>query len=125
MARRYKIWDKVEDIYTLGSDENGKAQWTAAEYIQAHAPWANNPNMKVVVGGGAINGTVFMEFSGMIDRYKRMGAEIEEGMADDEILEAIEKHEDRKPPEPAPDATERIAAALEYQNVASMEDDEA
>jgi hypothetical protein len=100
MARRYKIWDKVEDIHTLGRDENGKAQWTAAEYIQAHAPWANNPNVKVVVGGGAINGTVFMEFSSMVDHYRRMGAEIEDGMTDDEILEAIEDHEDKPSPTP-------------------------
>jgi hypothetical protein len=52
MAERYAIWDKVSDLYTLGRDENGKCQWTAQEYIQSHAPWAANTDLKVIIGAG-------------------------------------------------------------------------
>lgn len=119
---RYKIWDKTSDIYTLGKDSQGKAHWTAREYIDQHAPWADDPSIKVVVGGGAINGTVFMEFGATIDHYRRLGAPITDDMTDDEVLAAIEAFEDT-PPVTEPSAEERIAAMLEYQVLASMADE--
>jgi hypothetical protein len=119
---RYKIWDKQEDIYTLGSDKNGRNHWTAAEYIAQKAAWAANPNIKVIVGGGAINGTVFMEFEATVERYKKAGAAIEDNMADADVLAAIEAFEDTPPADPGPSPEERIAAAMEYQNLADMED---
>jgi hypothetical protein len=119
---RYKIWDKQEDIYTLGSDKNGKNHWTAAEYITSKASWAANSNVKVIVGGGAINGAVFMEFNSAVEHYKRSGAAITGEMTDEEILAAIEDFENTPPPAPGPTPEERIAAALEYSNLAKMED---
>ena len=116
---KYKMWDKVSDIFTLVPDEDGKQQWTAQEYIQAHAQWVNIPGVKVIVGGGKINGTCFMEFDATVDFYKEQGADIVDGMTDDEILEAIEEFEQR-PPEVEPSPEERIAAALEFNNLLSM-----
>lgn len=121
---RYAIWDKTSDIYTLGKDANGKSQWTADEYIREHAPWAANPKVKVIVGGGAINGTVFMEFDATVDFYKKQGAAITDGMTDEEMLAAIEDFEDNPPVSNKATAEERIAAALEYQVMASLPDEE-
>lgn len=123
---RYAIWDKISDIYTPGRDSNGKSQWTADEYIKEHAPWAANSNVKVIVGGGVINGTVFMEFDATVEFYKKQGAVITDDMTDEEILAAIEDFEDNPPvTETDPTAEERIAAALEYQVMASLPDEEA
>jgi K+-transporting ATPase c subunit len=52
--KRYAIWDKASDIYTLGRDAaTGKQRWTAQEYINSRAQWADNPQVKVIVGGGS------------------------------------------------------------------------
>jgi hypothetical protein len=119
---RYKIWDKKEDIYTLGVDQNGKAQFTADEYIKTRAPWAANPNIKVIIGGGNINGTVFMEFDATKDMYKKLGATWADNATDDEILSAIEKWEDESQVSKVASPEERIAAALEYRNLSTMQD---
>ena len=121
---RYIIWDKKSDIFTLGRDnETGKTQWTAAEYIDYYAPWANNPNAKIIVGGGIINGTVFMEFEATKAMYLSHGAEITEDMNDREVLDVIEAFEDKQPEaENIITAEERIAAALEMIALEGMED---
>lgn len=116
---KYKIWDKKEDIYTLGADANGRMQWTADEYIATHAPWAANPNVKIIVGGGVINGTVFMEYEATKEFYVAQGAEITDSMTSDEVLAAIEAFENN-PPVAIASAEERIAAALELQNLLNM-----
>ena len=119
---RYAIWDKESDIYTLGKDQDtGKMHWTAQEYINERAPWAGNPNVKVIVGGGPINGMVFQEYDATVAHYKKHGAAIEDGMTDTEVLAAIEDFEDN-PPEMGPSAEERIAAMLEFQVLMSLYD---
>lgn len=111
---RYAIWNKTDDIFTLGVDSaTGKAHWTAAEYIAAKAPWAANPNVKVIVGGGVVNGTCFMEYASTVEFYKKQGAAIVDGMTDEEILAAIEDFEDNPPSSTEPSTEERTAAALE------------
>lgn len=118
---RYVIWDKKSDIFTPGVDKDtGKAQWTAQEYINYHAPWASNPAVKIVVGGGVINGTIFMEFEAMSDHYKRMGAPITDDMSDREALDAIQEFEDAPRIADIASPQERIAAALEFQNLLTM-----
>lgn len=122
---RYKIWDKQSDIYTPGTDSNGNNHWTAEAYIRSHAPWASIPGVKIIIGGGVINGSVFMEFESTVEFYKKQGASIVDGMTDEEILAAIEDFEDNpKVAEAEPTAEERIAAALEYQVMASLPDEE-
>ena len=118
---KYKIWDKVEPIYTLGADQNGKMKWTAQEYIEEKAPWAENPNVKVIVGGGAINGLMFMEFEATKEFYINDGCDFSACTTDEEILAAMEAWDNRVI-EPEISAEERIAAALEYQTLASLPD---
>lgn len=111
---KYIIWDKQSDIYTPGVDSRGKGHWTAEEYMNEKAPWAKNPNVKVIVGSGPINGTVFMEFTATVDMYKKLGANIQDGMTDEEILAAIEEFENAPPAEPdGPTLDEREVGALE------------
>lgn len=122
---RYKIWDKVSDIYTLGTDsKTGKNHFTAEEYIRIFAPWAANESVKIIVGGGVINGTVFMEFDSTKDFYAKQGCDFSQCESDEEILAAIESWEDNPPVSEEATAEERIAAALEYQVMASLPDEE-
>jgi hypothetical protein len=119
--RRYQIWDKQSDLYTPGVDPaTGKQKWAAEEYIAAHAQWAAHPAAKVIITTGIINCGVFMEFGATVEHYKRAGAAIEDGMTDDEVLAAIEEFEDRPPPDTGPSYEERIAAALEFNNILQM-----
>lgn len=121
---RYAMWDKQTDIYTLGKDEHGRAHWTAQEYISANAPWAASPAVKVIVGGGTINGTVFMEFEATKEFYKKQGASISDEMSDEEVLTAIEAFEDaQNAPSTEPGTEERTAAALEFLAMNSLPDE--
>jgi hypothetical protein len=109
----YKIWNKTDNIYTLAPDENGKGVFTPEEWISKY-PWAGIPGLKCIIGGGAINGTVMIQFDQYVDMYKE---HIDfTGMNDQEILDAIEYFE-QHPPEAGVSTEERIAAALEYQTM--------
>lgn len=118
---KYKIWNKTDDIYTQRrNNEDGKAHWTAREYIDTYAPWADIPGAEVVVGGGLINGTVFMEYGAMVEIYKNMGVEITDEMTPEQVLTAIEYFEDNPPQVDVVSPEERIAAALEFGNLLNM-----
>lgn len=120
---RYKIWDKTSDIYTLGTDNiTKKNHFTAQEYINLKAPWAADENVKIVVGSGVVNGTVFMEFESMKDHYLRMGCDFSLCTTDDDYLRAIESFEDNPPGANEPTNEERIASALEAQVMMSLPD---
>lgn len=122
---KYKIWDKKEDFYTLGVDpKTGKSRWTAEEYIAAKAPWAANPNVKIIVGGGAVNGTMFLEFEATKEFYVNQGCDFADCTTDDEILATMEAWDNRVI-EPEVTAEERTAAALEYMAMSSLPDAEA
>jgi hypothetical protein len=113
---RYKIWNKQDNIYTIAPDETGKAVFTPDEWM-AKYPWAGIPGVKTIIGGGAINGTVCMQFDMTIEMYRKAGVEITDDMTDAEALAAIEDFEDN-PPAGEPTPEERMAAALEYQAMA-------
>lgn len=115
MAYKYQFWDKTSDLYT----PSGK-MYTAEQYLEKNR-WAANPAVKCVISQGPINCGVFMEFGAMKNEYVRQGMEIPEGATDEEILDLIEAWEDRVIEAPVT-AEERIAAALEYQNIANMDD---
>lgn len=122
---RYKIWDKTSDIYTLGTDNiTKKNHFTAQEYIDLKAPWAANESVKVIVGNGAVNGTVFMEFEATKEHYARMGCDFSACETDDDYLRAIESFEDNPPGANEPTNEERIASALEAQVLMSLPDAE-
>lgn len=124
MAKRYAIWDKQTDIFTPGAGEDGKSHFTAEEW-KARYPWINAPGAKMIITAGVINGGAAMEFEGTKAMYLQQGAEITDGMTDEEVLEAIEAWEEAQSiPDTTPSPEERIAAALEFQTLASLPDEE-
>lgn len=126
----YKFWDKKEDIYSPGSDsKSGKSHWSANEYIADMAGWAGLSNAKVVISDGDINGEVFMSFTRLKSDAERMGFVVPEVATDEEVLRAISEWEERVALErriaaieakKIPTTEERIAAAMEFQNLMLM-----
>jgi hypothetical protein len=125
--RRYKIWDKQEPVYLLGHDEQGRKVNTPEQWIERY-PWADIPGAKCIIHGGVINGQICEEFTSFTQLRKEQGCPIvfDGTMTDDEILTTIEIFEDTPPEvEEGVDPLERVAAALEYQNLSNMDDGEA
>lgn len=116
MANRYQIWNKTDDIYTPSGDFFSANDW-ANKY-----PWVRIPGAKMIITTGIINGGTAMEWEKTIEVYKSQGADIRDGMSDDEVLRAIEDFEDNPPRSDESTAEERIAAALELQNLMNMPD---
>ena len=114
---RYQFWDKTSTLYTPSG-----ARFTAAEYLAKNS-WAAIPEVKCIISTGPINCGVFMEFTAVRDQCVQQGMTIPDGATDEEVLSLIEAWEERVI-EPEVSAEERIAAALEYQNVASLPDAE-
>ena len=116
MAKRYAIWDKVSDIYTPVGEKLTAEQWIA------RYGWINAAGAVPVVAAGLINGALIDELGQMKTRCEQMGATFDEGLSNEELLDAIEEFEDTPRPvvEAEPSAEERIAAALEYQNLLSL-----
>lgn len=66
------------------------------------------------------NGEVMWAFQNL--SAMRTMYEIDSSLSEEEALRKIEEIINTPAPEPAPDANERIAAALEYQNLMAMTD---
>ena len=116
MAKRYAIWDKVSDIYTPVGEKLSPQEWIS------RYGWINAPGAVPVVAAGIINGAYSGELNQMKSGCESMGATFDEGLSNEELLDAIEEFEDTPRPvvEAEPTAEERIAAALEYQNLLSL-----
>lgn len=114
---RYKIWDKKSDIYTPSG-----AHFTAQQWVDKY-PWINIPGAKMIITDGIINGGAAMEFTATVEHYKNMGADIHDGMSDDEVLDAIEDFEMNPPGAGEPSVEERTAAALEFIAMNSLPDE--
>ena len=117
---KYKIWDKKEPIITDANE-----YFTAEEYIEKVAPAARVESLKFVVADGPINGAFFNSFEGMKSVYATCGVIFTDSMSDQDCLDAIsvwEAEQQAKAAEASKTATaeERIAAALELQNLLSM-----
>jgi hypothetical protein len=119
---RYKIWDRQETIYTPAVGSDGKGVFTPEEWIEMW-PWARNPNAKMIIGGGTINGALCEPFEEYVNMFARMGVQFTDGMTDQEKLDAIEYFQDNPPPQP-PSAEERQAAALEALAMEGLDDAE-
>lgn len=112
---RYQIWNKTDKIYTPGGPV-----FTPEEWINLYQ-WIDSPTATPVIGGGTLNGSFIGELSEMKSMYEQSGADFSECQNNEDILAAIEAFEDKmNTPDPTPSAQERIAAALEYQNLLSM-----
>ena len=109
---RYAIWDKKSPIITpIGT------VLTAEQWISKY-PVAAIESIKVVCGGGEINGAFFGTLGQMKEMYEKMGCDFTDCTEDQSILDAIEAFEDViNTPSDEPTAEERIASALEYQNL--------
>lgn len=112
---KYIIWNKIDDVYTPSGNI-----YTADEWKDLYK-WTKRPEVKVVMAGGVINGALIAEYDSFKQRYIDDGAAINDSMTDEEVLAACEAWDNRVI-EKTPSAEERIAAALEYQNLTSMED---
>lgn len=116
---RYAIWNKEDDVFTPSG-----AKFTAAEWKEKY-PISEIESVKIVCGGGALNGSFFGVLSEMVDMYANAGCDFSACVTDQDYLDAIESFEnERNTPSNEPSTDERIAAALEYQVMASLPDAE-
>lgn len=118
---RYQIWDKESTVFTPGIDPaHGRMDYTPEEWINRY-PWATIPTEHCVLAAGLYNGGFCMPLSEMKVIAEGQGAVFEEGLTPEALLAAIEAFEDaQNAPSAEPGAEERIAAALEYQNLINM-----
>jgi hypothetical protein len=117
--KRYAIWDKVSPVIVPTG-----AIYTAEQWIEKY-PVAALDNITVVCSAGEINGGFFGTLGQMVQMYEGMGADFSECVTNEDKLTVIEEFEDMmNAPSDEPTTDERIAAALEYQVMASLPDEE-
>lgn len=109
---KYKVWNKTDDIYTPIGEH-----LTAEQWLERYG-WANIEGVKMIIGGGAINGTVAMEFEATKAFYENTyGEDWTDCTTDQQILDKMEYWDSYVPASTGENtAEERIAAALEYAN---------
>ena len=116
--KRYAIWNKTDPIITPIGEVLTAEQWIA------RYPVAGVGSITIVCAAGEINGAFFGTLGQMVQMYTAQGCDFSECATDEEKLEAIEAFEDAmNAPNTEPSTDERIAAALEYQVMASLPDD--
>ena len=119
MANRYAIWDKKSPIITPIGEVLTAEQW------KSRYPVAALDSITVVCAAGEINGGFFGTLGQMVQMYTAQGADFSNCTTAEEKLEVIEAFEDEmNTASTDPTAEERIAAALEYQVMASLPDEE-
>lgn len=110
--KRYAIWNKTDPILTPIGEV-----LTAEQWIQRY-PIAGVPSITVVCGAGEINGAFFGTLGQMVQMYEAQGADFSACETPEDKLAVIEAFEDAmNAPSTEASAEERIAAALEYQNM--------
>lgn len=112
---RYAIWDKTSSIITPIGEVLTADQW------KNRYPVAKIDNIVVVCSAGEINGGFFGTLGQMKQMCEANGVDFSGLTTNEEILAKIEAYEDSlNVVSDVPSAEERIAAALEYQNLMSM-----
>jgi hypothetical protein len=110
---KYKIWNKQDNLITpIG-------EVLTPQQVFERYPAAAVSSIKYIICDAPINMGVFMEFEATKEYYKRLGVSITDTMTDQEVLDVISAWEENLPV-PAPTSEERIAAALEFQNLLMM-----
>ena len=118
MTKRYAIWNKQDPILTPIGEV-----LTADQWIERY-PIAGVQSIKVVCAAGEINGAFFGTLGQMVQMYTAQGADFSACTTAEEKQEVIESFEDEMNAlSSAPTAEDRIAAALEYQVMASLPDE--
>lgn len=117
--RRYAIWDKKSPVLTPIGEV-----LTAEQWIERY-PIAGVQAINVVCAAGEINGAFFGTLGQMVQMYEAQGADFSACETVEDKLAVIEAFEDAmNAPSYEVSAEERIAAALEYQVMASLPDEE-
>ena len=112
MAKRYAIWDKKTTIITPIFEVLTPEEW------MNRYPIAKLDSVTIVCSAGEINGGFFGTLRQMEDMYSNMGADFSGCTTPEEKLDVIEAFEDMmNTPSNEPTPEERMAAALEYQNM--------
>lgn len=117
MAKRYQLWDGQSTIITPANEVLTPAEWQIK-----YAWFVDSETTPMVIAAGFFNGGFCMPLMGMAQVLAGSGATFESGLSAQELLNAIEAWEN----EQAAQATsaispeERMAAALEYQNLLTM-----
>lgn len=115
---RYGVWDKQSPILTPIGEVLTAQQW------MDRYPIAGVESVTVVCAGGEINGAFFGTLGQMVQMYEAQGADFSGCETAEDKLAVIEAFEDAmNAPSTEPTTEERIAAALEYQVVASLPDE--
>lgn len=118
MTKRYAIWNKQDPILTPIGEVLTAEQWVS------RYPIAGIPSITVVCAAGEINGAFFGTLGQMVQMYETQGCDFSSCVTAEEKLEAIEAFEEAmNTPSTEPTTDERIAAALEYQVMASLPDE--
>lgn len=113
--KRYAIWDKQSPVITPVGEV-----LTAEQWIDRY-PVAGLDSITVVCATGEVNGAFFGTLGQMKQMYEAQGADFSACATGEDVLAAIEAFEDARNNAPAePSAQERIAAAMEYQNLMSL-----
>ena len=114
MLKRYAIWNKTDSIVTPIGEVLSAEQW------KERYPIATLDSITVVCAAGEINGAFFGTLGQMVQMYEAHGADFSKATTDVEKLEVIEVFEEKMqtPADPGMSTPEeRIAAALEYNNL--------
>lgn len=110
---KYKIWNKTDSLITPAGTV------LTPEQVFERYPASNVEGIKFVICNAPISMGVFMEFEQTKMHYAQLGVIFNDNMTDQEVLDAITFFEEN-PLEAEPTAEERIAAALEFQNLSNM-----
>lgn len=110
---KYKIWNGTDSLITpIG-------EVLSPQQVVERYPAAGIEGIKFIVADAPISMSVFMEFEQTKNHYRQMGIAFTEQMTDQEALDAITSFEENPPPA-EPTVEERIAAALEFQNLMNL-----
>ena len=116
---KYAIWNKTDPILTPIGEVIAPEKW-----IERY-PIAGLDSITVVCSAGETNGGFFGTLGQMVQMYEAQGADFSACETAEDKLSVIEAFEDTmNTPSDEPSTDERIAAALEYQVMASLPDDE-
>ena len=112
---RYVLWNREDTIYTPVGEALTPEQWIS------RYGWIGNPAAIPVVSSGLINGAFSGELSQMREMYENAGADFSACSTNEDVLATIEAFENEmNATSNEPSAEERIAAAMEYQNMMSL-----
>ncbi len=106
----YKLWDKKETLHTFTGES------LTAEQVLERYPWVGNPKAELIICNADITLGRADSLNDLRRLYETQGMIVEENATPQDVLDCIEKWEMRVVETP-PTAEERIAAAMEFQNL--------